>query len=136
VGWGTRSAAYGIAVPDRQLARAPAESPEGRRYLGAMAAAANYGRANRQLLTEAARRVFSRTADAGLRLVYDVSHNLAKIETHDVGGTPTRLCVHRKGATRALPRYHASHRRSADDEHRGVRELDDLVRNASQQQAL
>ncbi len=94
---------YGIAVPDRQLACAPVESPEGRGYLGAMAAAANYGRANRQLLTEAARRVFSRTAHAELRLVYDVSHNLAKIETHDIGGTPTRLCVHRKGATRALP---------------------------------
>ena len=94
---------YGIAVPDRQLACAPVDSPEGRGYLGAMAAAANYGRANRQLLTEAARRVFSRTAGAELHLVYDVSHNLAKIETHDVGGTSRRLCVHRKGATRALP---------------------------------
>ena len=97
---------YGITVPDRQLACAPVTSPEGRGYLGAMAAAANYGRANRQLLTEAARRVFSRTADAALDLVYDVSHNLAKIETHQVSGIPTRLCVHRKGATRALPPGH------------------------------
>ena len=97
---------YGITVPDRQLACAPAASPEGRGYLGAMAAAANYGRANRQLLTEAARRVFSGTAGAALDLVYDVSHNLAKIETHQVGGIPTRLCVHRKGATRALPPGH------------------------------
>ena len=97
---------YGIAVPDRQLACAPVESPEGRGYLGAMAAAANYGRANRQLLTAAARHVFSATAHAGLDLVYDVSHNLAKIETHDVGGKLVRLCVHRKGATRALPPGH------------------------------
>ena len=97
---------YGIAVPDRQLACAPADSPEGRGYLGAMAAAANYGQANRQLLTEAARRVFARTADTELDLVYDVSHNLATIETHQVGGIPTPLCVHRKGATRALPPGH------------------------------
>jgi tRNA-splicing ligase RtcB len=97
---------YGITMPDRQLACAPADSPEGLGYLGAMAAAANYGRANRQLLTEAARRVFARTAGATLDLVYDVSHNLAKIETHQVGGIPTRLCVHRKGATRALPPGH------------------------------
>ena len=79
---------YGIAVPDRQLACAPADSPEGRGYLGAMAAAANYGQANRQLLTEAARRVFARTADTELDLVYDVSHNLATIETHQVERNP------------------------------------------------
>jgi tRNA-splicing ligase RtcB (3'-phosphate/5'-hydroxy nucleic acid ligase) len=103
---GTAMGRYGITVPDRQLACAPAGSPEGRGYLGAMAAAANYGRANRQLLAEAVRGVFSRTMTAGLALVYDVSHNLAKIETHPVGGIPTRLCVHRKGATRALPPGH------------------------------
>ncbi|MCD0484483.1 RtcB family protein [Streptacidiphilus sp. ASG 303] len=97
---------YGIRVPDRQLACAPVESPEGRAYLGAMAAAANYGRANRHMLAEAARRVFSAVADARLSLVYDVSHNLAKLEEHAVGGVPTRLCVHRKGATRALPPGH------------------------------
>jgi tRNA-splicing ligase RtcB (3'-phosphate/5'-hydroxy nucleic acid ligase) len=99
-------ARYGIRVPDRQLACAPADSPEGRSYLGAMAAAANYARANRQLLTEAARRVFREAAGARLSLVYDVSHNLAKIETHDVGGGLRRLCVHRKGATRAFPPGH------------------------------
>lgn len=97
---------YGIAVPDRQLACAPADSPEGRGYLGAMAAAANFGRANRQVLTAAARQVFSGSVGAGLHLVYDVSHNLAKIETHDVADRPLRLCVHRKGATRALPPGH------------------------------
>jgi tRNA-splicing ligase RtcB (3'-phosphate/5'-hydroxy nucleic acid ligase) len=96
-------ARYGITVPDRQLACAPADSPEGRGYLGAMAAAANYARANRQLLSEAARRVFARAAGAPLHQVYDLSHNLAAIETHD----GRQLCVHRKGATRALPPGHA-----------------------------
>lgn len=95
---------HGIEVPDRQLACAPVRSPEGRNYLAAMAAAANYGRANRHLLAEAARDAFERaTGRRELDLVYDVSHNLAKIETHVVDGHPRRLCVHRKGATRALP---------------------------------
>ena len=94
---------YGIDVPDPQLACAPVDSPEGRAYLGAMAAAANYGRANRQLLTEAARRVFEEVTGAPLELLYDVSHNLAKLEWHEVGGAQRNLCVHRKGATRALP---------------------------------
>ncbi|MFF4353155.1 RtcB family protein [Streptomyces sp. NPDC001530] len=97
---------YGITVPDRQLACTPVDSPEGQDYLGAMAAAANYGRANRQLLSDAARRVFRRAAGVRLALVYDVSHNLAKIETHAVAGTRRRLCVHRKGATRAFPPGH------------------------------
>jgi tRNA-splicing ligase RtcB (3'-phosphate/5'-hydroxy nucleic acid ligase) len=96
-------ARYGITVPDRQLACAPAGSAEGRGYLGAMAAAANYGRANRQLLSEAARQVFSRATGAPLHLVYDLSHNIAAIETH----AGRQLCVHRKGATRALPPGHA-----------------------------
>ncbi|MBT2507729.1 RtcB family protein [Streptomyces sp. ISL-98] len=100
-------ARYGIAVPDRQLACTPVDSPEGNAYLGAMAAAANYGRTNRQLLAEAARGVFRREAGARLTLVYDVSHNLAKIETHVVDGEPRRLCVHRKGATRAFPPGHS-----------------------------
>ncbi|RST03294.1 RtcB family protein [Streptomyces sp. WAC05374] len=99
-------ARYGIGVPDRQLACTPVDSPEGRAYLGAMAAAANYGRANRQLLAQAARRVFRREAGARLTLVYDVSHNLAKVETHRVDGEQRRLCVHRKGATRAFPPGH------------------------------
>jgi tRNA-splicing ligase RtcB len=97
---------YGISVPDRQLACAPVESPEGRSYLGAMAAAANYGRANRQLLGYAATTVFRRVTGRGLDLVYDVSHNLAKLETHEVNGQWRQLCVHRKGATRALPPGH------------------------------
>jgi tRNA-splicing ligase RtcB len=99
-------AGYGISVPDRQLACAPVDSPEGRAYLGAMAAAANYGRANRQLLAEAASRVVEQATGHGLDLVYDVSHNLAKIEDHEVDGERRSLCVHRKGATRALPPGH------------------------------
>ncbi len=99
-------ARYHIVVPDRQLACAPVTSAEGRAYLGAMAAAANYARANRQLLTEAARGVFGRVAGARLELVYDISHNLAKIETHPLDGRELELCVHRKGATRALPPGH------------------------------
>ncbi|NCL78233.1 RNA-splicing ligase RtcB [Rhodococcus sp. YH1] len=97
---------YGIHVPDRQLACVPVRSPEGEAYLGAMVAAANYGRANRQLLTEAARRVFEETAGTTLDLLYDISHNLAKIERHEVGGRVRALCVHRKGATRSLPPDH------------------------------
>ncbi|MET9880144.1 RtcB family protein [Actinacidiphila glaucinigra] len=97
---------YGIEVPDRQLACVPVDSPEGRAYLGAMAAAANYARANRQLLGELSRRVFRREAGVRLTLVYDVSHNLAKIEEHEVDAAPRTLCVHRKGATRALPPGH------------------------------
>jgi tRNA-splicing ligase RtcB (3'-phosphate/5'-hydroxy nucleic acid ligase) len=98
---------YGIHVPDRQLACAPVESPEGRAYLRAMAAAANYGRANRQLLSVAARAAFDEAGLAGtLHLLYDVSHNLAKLEWHDVDGQRRLLCVHRKGATRALPPGH------------------------------
>jgi tRNA-splicing ligase RtcB (3'-phosphate/5'-hydroxy nucleic acid ligase) len=98
---------YGITVPDRQLACAPVTSPEGHAYLGAMAAAANFGRANRQLLTEATRDAFAAaTGDRRVELLYDVSHNLAKLETHTVHGTARRLCVHRKGATLALPPHH------------------------------
>jgi tRNA-splicing ligase RtcB len=98
---------YGIDVPDRQLACVPVESPEGRAYLGAMAAAANYGRANRQLLSVAARRAFDQSGlPPGLHLLYDVSHNLAKLEWHEVEGERRVLCVHRKGATRALPPGH------------------------------
>jgi len=98
---------YGIAVPDPQLACAPVTSREGRAYLGAMAAAANYGRANRQLLTVATRQACATTLGSGdLDLLYDVSHNLAKLEPHEVDGEHRLLCVHRKGATRALPPGH------------------------------
>ena len=97
---------YGIQVPDRQLACVPVRSPEGQAYLAAMAAAANYGRANRQLLTEATRRVFEAHTTTTLEVLYDVSHNLAKIEIHPIDGQPRTLCVHRKGATRSLPPHH------------------------------
>lgn len=98
---------YGITVPDAQLACAPVESSEGHAYLSAMAAAANYGRANRQALSYVTRRAFASAVGTGkLALVYDVSHNLAKLERHIVGGQPRLLCVHRKGATRALPPGH------------------------------
>jgi tRNA-splicing ligase RtcB (3'-phosphate/5'-hydroxy nucleic acid ligase) len=97
---------YGIQVPDRQLACVPVGSPEGQAYLAAMAAAANYGRANRQLLTEATRQVFEEQAGTSLDLLYDVSHNLAKIEDHLVDGQTRTVCVHRKGATRSLPPHH------------------------------
>jgi tRNA-splicing ligase RtcB len=98
---------YRIGVPDRQLACVPVRSPEGEAYLGAMAAAANYGRANRHLLAEAVRDAFAKaTGTTELDLVYDVSHNLAKLEEHIVEGERRLLCVHRKGATRALPPGH------------------------------
>ncbi len=98
---------YGIVVPDPQLACAPVESPEGRAYLGAMAAAANYGRANRQALSVAVRDSFAASVGNGrLELLYDVSHNLAKLESHPVAGSSRLLCVHRKGATRALAPGH------------------------------
>jgi tRNA-splicing ligase RtcB len=100
-------ARHRIEVPDRQLACAPVRSAEGRAYLGAMAAAANYGRVNRQLLTEAARDAFADAVGSrALHVLYDVSHNLAKLERHAVDGVPATLCVHRKGATRALPPGH------------------------------
>lgn len=103
---------YGFELPDPQLACAPVGSPEGQAYLGAMRAAANYAWCNRQLLTHQAREVFARVferkwEDLGLELVYDVAHNIAKIEEHDVGGGCRKpVCVHRKGATRAFPPGH------------------------------
>jgi tRNA-splicing ligase RtcB len=100
-------ARYGITVPDRQLASVPVDSPPGRAYLGAMAAAANFALANRQVLGQAARRAFTAVAGAELAMVYDVSHNLARLEEHRAAGSePRQLCVHRKGATRALPPGH------------------------------
>ncbi len=95
---------YGIDVPDAQLACVPVRSPEGEAYLGAMAASANFGRANRQLLSYAVRRTFERVLGAiDVDLLYDVSHNLAKLERHTIAGSERVLCVHRKGATLALP---------------------------------
>ncbi len=98
---------YHIELPDPQLAAAPVRSTHGERYLSAMAAAANFGRANRQLLTWAVRRVFEAALGRSqISVVYDVSHNLAKLESHQVGASRVELCVHRKGATRALPAGH------------------------------
>ena len=100
-------AKYGYTLPDRQLVCAPVDSPEGRQYLGAMRAAANFAWCNRQLLATQGRATFERFFDAspdalGMRQIYDVAHNVAKFETHLVDGRPRRLCVHRKGATRAF----------------------------------
>ena len=105
------SAKYGIELPDRQLCCAPITSPEGQRYLAAMAGAANFAFANRQLITHWVRESFEQVfelgpRDLGMELVYDVCHNIAKIETHTVEGKPRKLCVHRKGATRAFPPHH------------------------------
>lgn len=98
---------YGITLPDPQLAAAPVESTHGRRYLTAMAAAANFGRANRQVLAWALREEFAAVLPGTeVSLVYDVSHNLAKLEKHDVAGRQRLVCVHRKGATRALAAGH------------------------------
>lgn len=98
---------YHITLPDRQLACAPIDSPEGRRYLGAMRCAVNYAFANRQVIAHHTRKAFEKalsisTAEIGLRTVYEVAHNIAKFETHVVDGREKRLCVHRKGATRAF----------------------------------
>ncbi len=102
---------YAISLPDRELACAPLDSPEARDYLAAMACAANYAWANRQCIAhwsrEAFSRVFGRTPDQlGMAQIYDVAHNIAKIEQHMVDGRPVTVCVHRKGATRAFPAGH------------------------------
>ncbi|MBN1588251.1 MAG: RtcB family protein [Pirellulales bacterium] len=104
-------ARYGIELPDRQLACAPVESTEGQAYLGAMRAAANYAWANRQLLMwqtrEVLAEVFGQTWESlELELVYDVAHNIAKMEQHTIDDREKTVCVHRKGATRAFPPGH------------------------------
>jgi tRNA-splicing ligase RtcB len=101
----------GIPLPDRQLACARLTSDRGQDYLTAMACAANYAWANRQLLMHLTRETFEKTLgmnprDLGMRLLYDVCHNIAKIETLPLTGKNVRLCVHRKGATRAFPPGH------------------------------
>jgi tRNA-splicing ligase RtcB len=102
---------YGIALPDRQLVCAPVHSPEGQEYLGAMRAAANFAWCNRQLLMWQTREVFAEVFgrtwnELGMELVYDVAHNIAKLEEHEVERTRKRVWVHRKGATRAFPPGH------------------------------
>jgi len=106
------SARYGIELPDRQLCCAPLGSPEAGRYLAAMACAANFAFANRQILSRLAldalaRALGRRPRRLEDRVLYDVAHNIAKWESHRVGGSRRRLLVHRKGATRALPPGHA-----------------------------
>ena len=102
---------YGFQLPDRQLVCAPVNSEEGRRYMSAMACAANYAWANRQCLIHWTREVFQNffrmtASELGLELLYDVAHNIAKLEDHMVDGSARKLCVHRKGATRAFPPEH------------------------------
>ncbi|MFN7974401.1 MAG: RtcB family protein [Acidobacteriota bacterium] len=102
---------YGIELCDRQLCAAPLGSAEGRRYLAAMACAANFAFANRQIITHYVRRALEEALerpprDLDVRLVYDVCHNIAKMEEHVVDGRRRTLCVHRKGATRAFPPGH------------------------------
>jgi tRNA-splicing ligase RtcB (3'-phosphate/5'-hydroxy nucleic acid ligase) len=97
----------GIAVPDRQLACVPVGHEAAGAYLGAMRAAGNFALANRHVMADGVRTVFAEVfgrpaRELGLDLVYDVSHNLAKLESHEVEGAPRLLCVHRKGATRAV----------------------------------
>jgi tRNA-splicing ligase RtcB len=98
---------YGIQLPDRELVCAPLNSPEGEAYLGAMRAAANFAFANRQVLAHSARLAFEETfagkaRNFQLRQVYDIAHNIGKVETHEIDGQPLKVCVHRKGATRAF----------------------------------
>ncbi len=105
-------AKYAISLPDRQLACTPIDSPEGQDYLASMAAAANYAWVNRQVIMSQAEKAFRKALDAsakelGFSLVYDVCHNIAKFEEHVVDGEKRRLCVHRKGATRAFAPGHA-----------------------------
>ena len=105
------AAKYGIELPDRQLCCAPIQSPAGRDYLAAMSAAANFAFANRQVMAHWVRESLAEALDmspdqTGVDIVYDVCHNIAKFETFDIDGVSRRLCVHRKGATRAYPPGH------------------------------
>lgn len=98
---------YGIDLPDRELVCAPMDSPEGKAYMAAMRAAANFAFANRQLLAHSARRAFEetfapKTRNWHLHQVYDIAHNMGKLETHEIDGREVKVCVHRKGATRAF----------------------------------
>jgi len=102
---------YGYDLPDRELCCAPISSPEGKDYLAAMAAAANFAFANRQIITQEVRDAFEQVfglgvGKLGLDLIYDVCHNIAKFETHEIDGKKRQVVVHRKGATRAFPAHH------------------------------
>src|SRR5512144_143108 len=105
------AAKYGIHLPDRQLCCAPIRSSEGQAYLAGMAAAANFAFANRQVMTHWVRESFGAALGMApdrirLDVIYDVCHNIAKFETFPVEGAPRRVCIHRKGATRAYPPGH------------------------------
>ena len=107
----TQEGKYSFDLPDRQLACAPVNSDQGRRYFAAMACAANYAWANRQVImhqaNETLRSALSITpGELGMKLLYDVCHNIAKKEQYTIEGNPVMLCVHRKGATRSLPPGH------------------------------
>jgi tRNA-splicing ligase RtcB len=102
---------YNIQVPDRELCSAPTTSPEGQAYLGAMSAAANFAWANRQTMMHWTREVFSKimgqpAEDLEMKLIYDVAHNMGKVEEHEIEGRRRKVVVHRKGATRAFPAEH------------------------------
>jgi len=102
---------YKIELPDRELCSAPTTSPEGQAYLGAMSAAANYAFANRQAMMHWTREAFSKVMgqspeEMDMKLIYDVAHNMGKVEEHDIEGKRTKVVVHRKGATRAFPPGH------------------------------
>jgi tRNA-splicing ligase RtcB len=102
---------YNLELPDRELCSAPTTSPEGQAYLGAMSAAANYAWANRQTMMHWARDAFSKVLkqspeDLEMHLIYDVAHNMGKVEDHEINGKNTKVIVHRKGATRAFPPGH------------------------------
>jgi tRNA-splicing ligase RtcB len=108
----TQTGKYPFVLPDRQLACAPLKSDQGRRYFSAMACAANYAWANRQVIMHLAHETLMSTLsispdELGMKLLYDVCHNIAKKEQHTVEGNKVMLCVHRKGATRALPPGHS-----------------------------
>lgn len=112
---------YKIELPDPQLCCAPISSPEGEQYLEAMACAANFAFTNRQMISHWVRETFEQVFKMGpkdlkLDLVYDVCHNIAKIETHTVNGEKKKVCVHRKGATRAFPPHH----RNIPEDYRSV----------------
>ena len=102
------SNAYGFNLPDKQLACAPIKSKEGKEYLNAMQSAANFAWNNRQVIMHLAKKSFMQTfhmkeSELGFKLVYDVCHNIAKIEEHIIDNESKKVCVHRKGATRAFP---------------------------------
>ncbi|MCX7779266.1 MAG: RtcB family protein [Patescibacteria group bacterium] len=97
---------YNLKLPDRELACAPFNSPEGQSYFAAMASAANFAWANRQVITHLVRQVWQKFFNQSIKVLYDVAHNIGKIEEHEVDGQKIKLIVHRKGATRAFPPHH------------------------------